>query len=70
MRLREATFSKKGSGEEQDQEKGAKASPKCRRQTSEKHAAETKKGRVFCLDKIHSCLNDAFEVFLNNQRWH
>lgn len=47
MRLGEATLSKKGSGEEQDQEKGAKASPKCRRQTKEKHAAETKKGQSF-----------------------
>ena len=70
MRPGEATFSKKGSVEEEDQEKGAKASAKCRRQTREKHSAETKEGRVLCLDKIHSCLNDAFEVFLNNQRWH
>ena len=54
MRPGEATFSKKDSGEEEDQEKGAKASAKCRRQTREKHSAETKEDRFFCLDKIRS----------------
>jgi len=47
LRPGEATFSKKGSGEEEDQEKGAKASTKCRRQTREKHSAETKEDRFF-----------------------
>lgn len=48
--------------DEENQVKVWKVSLKCSGQTKEKYVMETKGWVFFWLDKIYTCLNDAFKV--------